>query len=163
MSLLPQATVGRVFTIAVAITMDGSDTNTPPADTEFTEIGGTRDLSYGTSFDSADTTSRSSGLTTTALNTFANRDITINGIYLLNDDIQRALEDHLDTPPDSMNGQSYLWVRIFEPRPNGAGQVVDTFSIMSSFQKSANHSSEVTWDTVFKPQIDPVKTAVPAP
>lgn len=157
-----QAAVGKSFLVSIALTMDGFDTNTPPADEDFTVLGAVRDLNYGTEWETADTTARGTGNVSTSLVTFANQNIEMSGVFLLNDAFQREVELHIETPPAEMNGQPYAWVRIYEPRVNGAGETIDIASTLQSFRKGAPHAGEVTYDLNAGAQNTPVRTAVPA-
>ena len=154
-----KAAVGKSFLISIAL----DDSTTPPLDGEFTELAATRDLSYGPEWDNADTTSRGTGNTSTSLVTFKNNNIDITGLFLINSAFQRLVEDHIENPPSTMNGQPYAWVRIYEPREGGAGETKDYPVTLSSFRKSASYNSEVTYDMSCQAQDDPVVTAIPAP
>lgn len=154
-----QAAVGKSFLISLALT---NSTN-PPIDSAFTEVAATRDLTYGPEWDNADTTARGTGNTSTSLVTFKNNNIEITGLFLINNDFQRDVEDHIENPPSAMNGQPYAWLRIFEPRAGGAGETKDYPVTLSSFRKSASYNAEVTYDMSCQAQGDPVVTAVAAP
>lgn len=154
-----QAAVGKSFLISLALT---NSTN-PPIDSAFTEVAATRDLTYGPEWDNADTTARGTGNTSTSLVTFKNNNIEITGLFLINNDFQRDVEDHIENPPSAMNGQPYAWLRIFEPRANGAGETKDYPVTLSSFRKSASYNAEVTYDMSCQAQGDPIPTTIPAP
>ena len=154
-----QAAVGKSFLISVAL----EDSTTPPVDGNFTELAATRDLTYGPEWDNADTTARGTSNTSTSLVTFKNNNLEITGLFLINNAFQRLVEDHIENPPASMNGQPYAWVRIFEPRADGAGETIDYPVTLSSFRKSASYNAEVTYDLSAQAQDDPVRTPVPAP
>ena len=154
-----QAAVGKSFLISVAL----ENSTNPPIDANFTELAATRDLTYGPEWDNADTTARGTSNTSTSLVTFKNNNIEITGLFLLNNDFQRLVEDHIENPPATMNYQPYAWVKIYEPRANGAGQTKDYPVTLSSFRKSASYNAEVTYDMSMQAQDDPVVTEIPAP
>ena len=154
-----KAAVGKSFLIFLALT----DSNSPPADSEFQALAATRDLTYGPEWETADTTARGTGNTSTSLVTFKNNNIEITGLFLIDSEFQRLVEDHIENPPAEMNGQPYAWLRIFEPRDAGAGETKDYPTTLQSFRKSASYNAEVTYDLTAGAQDDPVVTAVPAP
>lgn len=154
-----QAAVGKSFLISLAL----ENSTNPPVDGNFTELAATRDLTYGPEWDNADTTARGTGNTQTSLVTFKNNNIEVTGLFLLNSTFQRLVEDHIENPPANMNGQPYAWLRIFEPRADGAGHTKDYPVTLSSFRKSASYNSEVTYDMSAQAQGDPVTNDIPAP
>ena len=153
------AIVGRDVIVLASLTNE----NEPPADASFTALAATRGLEYGPEWDTADTTARGTGSTRTSLVTFKNNNLSIDGLVLIDNDFQLDVADHIEFPPESMNGQPYAWIRIVEPRADGATRIMDYPVSLSSFRKSAPYDSETTWTMEALAQADPVPQDVPAP
>lgn len=153
------AIVGRDVTVLAALV----NTPEPPEDTEFTALAATRGLEYGPEWDNADTTARGTGLTRTSLVTFKNNNLSIDGLVLIDNEFQLEVADHIEFPPEEMNGQPYAWIRIVEPRASGATRITDYPVSLGGFRKSAPYDSETTWTMEAQAQGDPVPQDVPAP
>jgi predicted secreted protein len=155
------AIVGRDITVFVALV----DDNEEPADNEFTELGAVRGLEYGAEWDTTDTTARgtSSGFSRSALVTYKNSNISIDGLIITNDEFQKEVEDHIESPPDEMQNQPRAWVQLVEPAGGGATRIRSQPGILTQFRKSAPFDTEATWTMEVQGHGDPVITDVPAP
>lgn len=155
------AAVGRDILVYLSLT----NSSTPPDDEEFTELGALRGLEYGPEWDTADTTARGtgSGFSRTALVTYKNNDISMDGLKIINDDFLYSVEQHVEFPPDDMRNQPYAWVRIIEPREDGKTITKDYPSLLTSFRQSAPYDTEYTYTMATSGQGDPIVTAIPAP
>src|SRR5690606_40749949 len=92
-----QASVGR----DVAVLFSTTASTTPPVD--YVELAARRGLEYGPEWDTVDTTAAgtASGFSRTALVTYKNNNLSIDGLVLLNNAAQDALQDHIEFPPAS--------------------------------------------------------------
>lgn len=154
-----KGSVGRDYIVSVSLTAE----TTEPA--SFTTLGAVRGLEYGPEWETADTTARgtASGNSRTALVTYKDNSISLDGLVIINDDFMQQVREHVENPPASMNGQPYAWVRITEPREAGATQTRSYPSLLTSFRLSAPHDGETTYTMETNGQGDPVVTDVPAP
>lgn len=155
-----KAAVGRDVAILIAL----ENTPEPPQDENFKELGAVRGLDYGPEWETVDTTARgtSSGFSRTSLVTYKNNSVSVDGLRLLDDETQDALNDHVEFPPASMNHQPQGWVRIVEPRTGGASRIIDIPILFTSMTNSAPYDAEWSWSAEWDSQGDPVITNVPA-
>lgn len=153
-----QASVGRDVAVLFSLTAS----TTPPVD--YTELAARRGLDEGAEWDTADTTAvgTSSGFVRTALVTYKGGNIELDGLVLINNQGQIDLEDHIRFPPAETNNQPNGWIKLVEPRTNGATRIVEYPVMFSSFRKSNAYDSERTWTITCVPQGDEVVTEVPA-
>lgn len=152
------ASVGR----DVAVLFSTTASSTPPND--YVELAARRGLEYGPEWDTADTTAAgtSSGFSRTALVTYKNNNLSIDGLVLIDNTAQDDLQDHIEFPPAETNEQPNGWVKLVEPRANGATRIYEYPVMFSSFRKSNAYDTERTYIMECVSQGDPVVTDVPA-
>lgn len=155
-----KAFVGRDVAVQIALVAE----TTEPEEAAFDDVGAVRGLEYGPEWDTVDTTARgtSAGFSRSNLVTYKSNNLSIDGLRLLDGQIQDDIEDHIDNPPEAMNYQPYAWIKLIIPKDAGATQTRSFPVILSSFRPSAPYDGEATWSMEAMGQGDPVVTDVPA-
>lgn len=145
----------------------GDDKDTPPADEDYIEVAATRGFSRDEQYDTNDATHRGSGRYRNNVATFINGSYSIDGLTLVNSEIQRQIQQYFRKPNESeqnVSGQPNVWLKAVERgaglEAGNAGNQVDVVthypSMIESFNQDDPFDDNSTWTFNGQLKSDPV-------